>query len=248
MENYEDYSILEAVQASAADVTFSAGVVTITGLTPFVWGNVDRCRKKSYSAGVASDKSYDLDPGLSKLANTEYSLRVVIPEYSDRTYYTWSGDTAPTAAELVDAFVAKINADENGVVTATDAGDDIQLVMDTVGNGDFRVEVSRSGIIEAVAETVNTAYTAPQGTPALAASETGASGVSDAAQFTRYEIDTKLPMRTDRVNGNEVLRPVTYALYINEVDATDATALIAALDAIIAGTDTAAKYLGKPVS
>jgi len=249
MKNYEDQTILTAIAGSAADVALAAGVVSITGLVPFVWKDVVRVLKKSYSAGVLSEKTYALGD-LTMLANTRYEMVVSFRgdrSKEDRKYIVWSTDTAFTAATLVDALVAAVNADTEGDVTAVDDTNNIQLTLDALTNGDFAVRFRRGEVFEDVGETIDTAFVATQGTPTLVTEETGIA-VDSAAQYTRYEVETMIPHRTQTVNGSLVQRSVTYGIYLNEVDATDFAAFVVAMDAIIAGTATAATYLGKPTS
>jgi hypothetical protein len=250
--NYFEYVILSTVAAVAADLTFTTGLASITGQgVPIEQAQITEWRKDAYAAGTASDKSYDLSSGPTLQANTKYELKVVTPDLEgdtpkERSWFYWSGDSAPTAADLVDAFVAAINGDNEALVTAVDATASIQLTLDDVATGDFNVRFYRDDVQEIPAPTVNTPYVAPQGTPALVAEATGDANVSSTGQFTRYEVDWLRRTRHNEVNGAYVYQKVTTALFIDETDG-DAAALITAIDDVFDGTHaTVADFLGKP--
>lgn len=249
------YLILSTIAATAGDLTFDDGQWSLTGLgEAVVHRDTVEWRKDTYSAGVASDKSYNLGTGFTLAANTEYKLSVHNAKAADglvkkRWYRMFSGDTAPTAAALVDFFVAAINADPNSRVTATDATASIQLVLDDVAQGDFNTKFYQDTVEVIPTPTVNTAFTAVQGTPELVAAATGATDVSSTGQFTRYEVDHYIWTSHDMVKGNRTGRKVTTVIFLDETDSTDYAALVVAMDKIPNGTHgTQAAYNSVPLN
>ena len=245
---YFEYLILTAVLATAGDLTFSAGQLSLTGLgNPIDQPSVQEWRKDSYAAGTASVKTGNL-AGFTLEAGAKYSMEIHTPDAAvkKRLYYFWAGDSAPTAAAIVDQFVADVNADEYVGITAADAGNSITLTLDDAADGDFFVRFYKNDVNAGITPSVGTPYVAPQGTPALVAAATGASSVSDTGQFTRYEIDWLIPTTHAEVGNSKPGRLVTTAFFIDETDA-DAGALIAAIDDVLDGTHTpASDFLGRP--
>lgn len=245
-------TVLDNVQALAADITFSGGKLSVTGLgetiklTDGIAYSYD-----AYAAGTASVKEYDLT-GVSLLANSQYRLAVIVDCQVDfhgggkeanelipiREYVVWTGTVAPTADELRDLFIERINLDPDGRVTAAIGGAGIvELTLDSVEEGDFRVE-SPAGTVE----TVTTPFVEPQGTPAVVEANGGVA--NPAGQYNTYTITFGKERRQAFVNGGFVSFPEDVKIYFESTDG-DAGAFKTALDAILDGTHTpTSDYLG----
>ena len=250
---YEDYSILNTIAAAAADRTLSQGKLSVTGLGEAIpVRSIVEARKATFSAGTASDKTYDLS-GFTLEADSVYTLEVSVPgilndgshrnerpQLHTKRAYPVTLDTAPTAARLVDLLVAAVNGDGQSKVTATDGGNSIQLVLDSVAQGDFYVKFTKDNVEVAISETVNTAFAAAQGSPALLNADlNNDDDISGAGSYTRYEIEYIVNRNTQQVNGGIVGRKKRVAIFLEE-GATNYAALVTGLDAVFNGTYTPA--------
>jgi len=252
-------AVLNTIQAAAADIVFANGkfnindgtndlTVPIKLMSGLSYSNV------AYSAGVASTKTYNLN-AVTLAANSQYRLAVVIEGRIDfasgggkesndlipiREYVVWSGTTAPTASQLRDLFIARINEDAQAGVTASSGGAGIvKLVLDSVDYGDFTVEAP-SGTVE----TVTVAYVAPSGTPAIVEKLVDPTLVSQTAHYTTYTIVYNAESRNGLVSGGKVLFENTLMIFADALAANYA-AFNTEMNAVMAGTHTpVADYLG----
>lgn len=187
---YDDYVVLDTLVVSGGDIDMDRGHISIEGLGSVIPVNhILSVAEVDYALGVVSDKTYDLS-GYTYAAGDKYSLTVkqAFSNY-EKTFYYYSGDSTPTGASSVDAFVAAINADPNCPVTATDATASIQLVLDDATTGDFSVTFKRNDIVVANSEVVNTAFVKPEGTAAMVRAEVGDSSAgADAGEYQKFVV------------------------------------------------------------
>jgi hypothetical protein len=206
----------------------------------------------AYAAGTANVVDVDVT-GASLVNNGTYSLTVYAPyavnffgggqetgaTYQTRTY-TVGVDATPTAVELRDLFVARINADVNAYFSAAGvAGDIIRITADNAGFGPLTVTHTIPGTVT-VADS--TAWVSPVGTVAEV-SEYINSSLITAASYGRYVITYNKMIRHNAVTGLQVIKPVNVLFYIDSADTTGITLLTSILNGSYA---TVADYLGCP--
>jgi len=245
-------TVLDTVQAAAADITFAGGKLEVTGLgeviklTDGISSSFD-----AYAAGTPSVKEYDF-AGITLAANYQYRFAVVIDRQVDfngggkeanelipiREYVVWTGTTVPTADDIRDEFIQRINQDPQSRVTAASGGAGIlELTLDSVEEGDFRAESP-----EGTVETVTTAFVEPQGTPAVVEANGGVA--NPAGQYDTYTITFGKERRQAYVNGGFASFPEDVKIYL-ESTSGNAAAFITELDSILDGTHTpVSDYLG----
>ena len=249
-----DVAVLNSVAAAAADVSLSGNKISLTNLSKeYNLDQIYNVAYAAYAAGTPSKKDIDFT-ACTLLANSQYRVAVIVPgkiafhgggqEANQlipiREYVIYTGSVAPTASELRDLFLDRINSDLGADVSGVAvAGDILRLTLtNDLNQGDFNLEYP-SGATTAV----NTAFVAPSGTPeiveALAPGESSA-----AAQYATYTVSFYEKRRHNGVSGGLVEFPEDIKFFINTVDA-DAAALIAEIDAIFDGSHTpVADYLG----
>lgn len=248
MRYYDHYVIFDTIQATGADLDMDRGWMTINGLDFKIPVNgVRGATQDAYDAGTASDKTWDLNTGVTYAADDTFYVEITqaITGYKRRFFYYPSG--TPTAALFVDALVAAINNDDpNCPVTATDAGNSIQLVLDNVQvdgleEGDFDMQVYQNGNNLSISPTVNTAYDSPQGIPAMVRAEVGDSTAgSDSGQYTRYVFTyNEAVIGSDPADAHLIEK--TVAVYVNETAANFAGF---DLDDYLLGTKSGKTYNG----
>lgn len=245
-------TVLDAVQALAADISFSGGKLEVTGLGEIIELNdAFYSEYAAYNAGVPSIKEYDLT-GVSLLANSQYRFAVIVDGQVDfngggkeanelipiREYVIYTGTSAPTAAELVDLIVERISQDPEARVSAVNAGAGVmELTLLSVEEGDFRTE-SPAGTVE----SITTPFVAPAGTPALVTEAGGTPNPS--GQYNTYTISFYDKRRNNAVSGGLVEFPEDVKIFFESTDA-DAGDFITEMDAILGGTHTpVSDYLG----
>lgn len=245
-------TVLDTVQAAAADITFGGGKLEVTGLGEVIdLSDATDYSFDAYAAGTASIKEYDL-AGVSLVAGITYRLAVVVDGHVDfhgggkeanelipiREYVVSAGASAPTADELRDLFIQRINEDPNALVTAASGGAGVvELTLDSVDEGDFRVE-SPAGTVEAV----TTPFVAPAGTPEVVTENGG--NPNPAGAYDTYTIFYNDKRRHNGVSGGLVEYPEFVKIYLESTDG-DTAAFETAMDAILDGTHTpVSDYLG----
>jgi len=209
--------------------------------------------KAAYSAGVASEKDYDLT-GISLLANSQYRLTVAIDGRVDfssgggketnalfitREYVVSTGTSVPTADDIKDLFIERINLDQFAGVTASSGGVGIlTLVLDSVSFGDFEVEAPVGAV-----EAIIVAYVAPSGTPSIVEALAPTKS-SPTANYTTWKISYDRPFRSGAVSGSIVKQPEFVYIFADALAANYA-AFETALDDILDGSHLpVADYLG----
>lgn len=256
-KNYDKYIILDDV--AAADVVLANGKLTLTDTV--TGGSLDfkiidgiKRKKTSYTAGTANVKTIQFSGG-SFTANSTYPLTVAVPYLVNffgggketKAVYTAftktiSVDGTPTAAEAATAFAAAINADATIPVTAAVVSStQVTLTADSANGGSLEVSTSVTG----ATITDSTPWVSPAGSSDIVLSNTLPNLVLAGSKYTTYEFVVRELVPHNSVQGMNAVKKQKVVVYINEA-ATDFSASITKLDAIIGGTSTAANYLGIP--
>lgn len=249
-----DVAVLNSVAAAAGDVALAGGKLSLTGLSKeYALAQMYNVAYTAYAAGTASVKDIDFT-AVTLLANHQYRVAVRVPgkiafhgggqEANQlipiREYVVSTGTSAPTASQLRDLFLNRINEDLGADVSAASvAGDVLRLTLtNDLAEGDFFTEQP-----DGATTAVNTAFVAPAGTPEIV--ELLAPGQSSAtAEYDTYTISFYDKRRHNGVSGGLVEFPEDIKIFINTQDA-DAADLVTELDAIFDGSHTpAADYLG----
>jgi len=185
MRKFDDYTVIDAVQASGADLDMTRGYLEVTGLGESIPVNrILGVTKDSYAAGTASEKTYNLT-GLTYTAGDTYFVELTQNKTGFSQRYQYFPEGTPSAALFVDAIVAAMNADAVCPVTAVDSTGSVVLTLDDPTKGDFQLKVYRNLNIQTVAPTVGTAFVKPNGTPALMREEVGDTSVGADASTSR---------------------------------------------------------------
>lgn len=245
----------------------SGGKLTLAGNTPLVniladpliLSDATAYRKIAYAAGTAQISTIDLS-AVALLADSQYSISVEFPKLIGfnnvqvngdggraeaneltpiREYVVSTGASAPTANELRDLFIARINADAGKRVTAASGGaGTVQLTQDVLSDGAFTMTAPSGAVI-----ATGTPHVAPAGTPAVVNADFP-NQADPAGTYTTYEIDFVNFKRSNVVSGALVGYPEFIRLYV-EVGQANRAAFETALDAQLDGTHTpVSDYLG----
>jgi hypothetical protein len=257
-----DSALLLNTPVAATDVVLANGVLTVkdeSGAAALVLKASDLINfdYNAYSAGTANVVDVDLT-GVTMVVNGIYTLTVSAPNvqsffgggaesaaiFVTRTYIVSLGGTTlvpPTVAQLQAAFIARINADVNAYFSAASAaGDVVRITADAAGFGALNVVAPAGATI-----TDQTAWVSPVGT-----SDEVLQYIPNAALVTgtynRYIITYRKFLRSNIVNGLQVVRPVQAIVYLNSGDAGTA-ATVTKLTNVLSGAYTpVADYLGCP--
>jgi hypothetical protein len=260
-----DVAVLNVIQAAGADAVLSGGKLQINDgsndlLTDaIVLAFAEGYTKTAYAAGTPKVATYDFS-GVSLLANTAYRLAVVFPKrigFNDqqvidnggnqeanqliaiREYIVSTGSTSPSADDLKQLFIDRINADAGAIVTAASGGVGIlQITQDDVNDGEFTVDAPAGTV-----ENVTTPYVAPSGTPALVEA-VAPTFSSPTGEYTTWTIDVNMLRRHNAVSGGQVFYPEFIQIFADETAANFA-GFETAIDAMLDGTHTpVSDYLG----
>jgi len=218
----------------------------------------------AYAAGTANVVNVAL-ASATLAAGGVYSLTVYAPNvqnffgggketgatYQARTYtvsFAALPASAPTAAQVATALVARINADTNAYFTATVASSTtVQITADNAGFGALVITHNFTGTV-----TVSdaTAWASPVGTADEVKGYVGNDLLVTGSQYNRYEINYRKVIRHNAVTGLQVIKPVTALVYLDVADSGTATA-VTLLTSILDGSygtsyATLAKYCGCP--
>lgn len=257
-----DSALLLNTPVAATDVVLATGLLSIKDES----GSVALTIKASdlinfnydaYAAGTANIVDVDLT-GVTMVANGVYTLTIYAPYvqnffgggqesgaiYQTRTYTVSLGGTIavpPTAQDLRDAFVTRINADVNAYFSAAGvAGDIVRITADNAGFGPLNIEAPAGSTV-----TDNVAWVSPVGS-----SDEVLQYIPNAAlvsgTYNRYVITYRKFIRHNIVNGLQVAKPVQAIVYLKSTDAGTA-ATVTKLTSILNGSyATVADYLGCP--
>lgn len=207
----------------------------------------------AYAAGTAHVVDVDFT-GATILASNLYSLTVDVPNvenffgggqetgavYTTRTY-TVSTDATPTAAELSDAFKARIDADINACFSAASAAGVLTITAASAEGGEMVISTTAAGAT--VADSV--AYVAPVGTLAEVQAETGDTDLAGTT-YNRYVIEYREYLRNANVKGLQAVKPAKLVYYLDSADAGTAATVTAITDILDGTHATVANYLGAP--
>jgi hypothetical protein len=250
-------TVLNTIQATAADVDLATGIITMTGLQDLPMKDLRNYTKRAYTAGVASVKTVNVGAGVSLVAGAEYTLEVrALGTGRVRKYYVFAeADTALTANQLAAALNTQIGLElaQNRIVTSSVSTSTLTLTLSDLADGDFDIALTERSAPQNPTLTTTTAYVAPAGTSTLVQQATGfatgtANGqVTGGAEYTTYEILMHEPKNHNEVQGANVGFNRRVLIALNE-NATNFAALETALDAILEGTATAADYNGIPTA
>jgi len=258
-----DSALLLNTPVAATDVVLANGVLTVkdeSGANALVLKASDLINfdYNAYAAGTANVVDVDLT-GVTMLVNGVYTLTIYAPYvqnffgggqesgaiYQTRTYTVSLGGTIsvpPTAQDLRDAFVARINADVNAYFSAAGvAGDIVRITADAAGFGPLTVEAPALATV-----TDNVAWVSPVGTSDEVIQYIPNAALVTGNTYNRYVITYRKFIRHNIVNGLQVAKPVQAIVYLKSTDAgTGAT--VTKLTSILNGSwATVADYLGCP--
>lgn len=253
-----DSALLLNTPVAATDVVLANGVLTVkdeSGANALVIKASDLINfdYNAYAAGTANVVDVDLT-AVTIVNNGVYSLTVYAPYvqnffgggqesgaiYQTRTY-TVSLDATATTQELLDAFLARINADVNAYFSASDiGGNTLQIACNNAGFGPLTINAPAGAVVSDF-----TAWVAPVGT-----TNEVLQYIPDAALVTgtynRYVITYRKFIRHNIVNGLQVAKPVQAIVYLNSANGGTA-ATVTKLTSILDGSwATVADYLGCP--
>lgn len=260
-----DVVVLNTIQAAAADVVLASGKLQLNDGANDLLSEALRLTdgikvvKTAYAAGTAQISTIDVS-AVALLANSQYRISVEFSrligfntvqviadggraESNDlvpiREYVVTSGASAPTANELRDLFIARINGDAGKRVTAASGGaGTVQLTQDVLADGAFTMTAPSGAAI-----ATGTPYVAPAGTPAIVEAVAPTKS-SPTANYTTWTVDFRDFRRSNVVSGGSIFFPEFVSVYADSLAANYA-AFATELDAVFAGTHTpASDYLG----
>jgi len=161
-------------------------------------------------------------------------------EARNRAYTVSSGTAAPTADELRDLFIERINLDANRKVDADSGGAGlVRLTLIDVVIGDFNVPESPAGTVEVIV----TPFVAAAGTPALV-ELLAPNQTSVTATYKEYELSYRKFARNNAISG-AFTHQLERVLIFADTGAANFAAFDTEMLAIMAGTHTpVADYLG----
>lgn len=207
----------------------------------------------AYTAGVANIEEIDLSL-VTIVNNGVYALTISAPYvinffgggqetgavYQARTY-TVSLDATATTQELLDAFLARINADTFAYFTAADLGGNIlEITANAPGYGPLNIVAPTGAVV-----STSVAWVEPVGSVNEVLQY-----VPDASLVTgtynRFIITYRKLIRHNIVNGLQVVKPVKVLVYTNVAGAGTATFDAKTIDRLEGSYIPVADYLGCP--
>ena len=218
----------------------------------------------AYAAGTANVVNVAL-ASATLAAGGAYSLTVYAPNvqnffgggqetgatYQARTYtvsFAASPASAPTAAQVATALVARINADANAYFTAAVVSTStVQITADSASAGALIVTHNITGTV-----TISdaTAWVSPVGSANEVLGYVANDLLVTGSQYNRYEINYRKVIRHNAVTGLQVIKPVTALVYLDVAGSGTAnvvTRLTGLLNGSYATTaGICATYLGCP--
>lgn len=227
----KDYSILALPVAT--DVTVADKKASISGLAEAIdLGLLRSYSKTAYAAGTASAKTLTLATA-TLTASTIIVLRV--SQGTEERVYKHVGASGEDQDAIVLALLARIAADGDAIVednTSAAAALKLSLKASALTGGDFTLELEGFS----ATPTVDTAYVAPKGTPALVRAELAPNDVSDvddAANYDTYLFVYDKLERDNNVGGQRVAKERKVAVYADSLAAASAE-FESKLDAVFA--------------
>jgi hypothetical protein len=261
-----DQVVVLATPAASTDTVLATGLLSVKDEA----GNVALKIKASdlvsfkydaYAAGTANVVNVAL-ASATLAAGSAYSLTVYAPNvqnffgggkesgaiYQTRTYVVsfagGTGVSAPTAAQVAAAFVARINADTNAYFSAAVVS--TSTVQITADNAGFGALVVTHDVPGTVTITDATAWVSPVGTTTEVLGYVNNPALVPGAGYNRYQIRYRKVIRHNAVTGLQVIKPVTAIVYIDK-DFAGTAATVTKLTSILNGSyATVADFLGCP--
>lgn len=234
-------SVLNTVQAAAADVSFAAGEITITGLPPFRYKDVvgyvstaaavgtlqiDTITFTAFTPVIGQAYKIKLRPNLIRIGVAE------IPIGQTEVYITVA--TTVTANDLSQQFADAITNNTQSKVTAVNAAGVI-----TVTQKDFTIDgFSVPEVPGLVVVATTTPFVKPAGSQTEVEGAVDSSVSVDATTFQKYEIELHRRKEFDSA-GDVSAQRLLAIVYVDDTDGNFA-ALDTELDAVFDGTHTPA--------
>lgn len=246
----------------AADTVLADGVLTVKDEAGDVAlkvkiSDIVSFSYNAYAAGTANVVNVAMATA-TLAAGASYSLTVYAPYvqnffgggqetgavYQARTYtvsFAASPAPAPTATQLRDAFLTRINEDPAAYFAASASGaSTLVITADSAFAG--ALVVNTSFLNDAVAVTDATPWVAPVGSIGEVSQYINETLLTSAS-YSRFIIRHRKFIRHNAVTGNEVVKPSVALVYIDSAEA----AAITLLTNILNGAYTpVADYLGAP--
>ena len=253
-EQFKYIGILNDNPSVTADAVLANGEFTVvdTGLTGRPWGgavswvDVTGSQILSASAGAFLVRQFTTN-AVVPTANTAYQVNIVPDPASSKNNVSFTfrtGAVAPAIATLITAIAAQITADSNGDYTASNVGNDLRI-QGNLGSVTTEVYGFSMYMNISVAQTVVTALSQPQGTPAIIARDSGLPlSIITAATYNTYLVDftekVQLPSGTFEVINNKAV------VYVNDAGDAGAGTFNDGFTTIFTGAGIAADYLARP--
>ena len=265
-----DQVVVLNTPTAASDVVLATGALKVRDEAGNVALNIKASDLISFkydatSAGTANVVNVAL-ASAALAAGGIYSLTVYAPNvqnffgggkesgaiYQTRTYVVSFASTvggvpatAPTAAQVAAAFVARINADTNAYFSAAVVSTStVQITADNAGFGALIVTTDVPGTVTI---TDATAWVSPVGTSSEVLGYVNNATLVVSNTYNRYQIRYRKVIRHNAVTGLQVIKPVTVLVYLDNANGGTATT-VTKLTSVLNGSYTpVADYLGCPV-
>ena len=253
LKNYSLIGLLNTNPSVAADFVLANGELTVTDSTVTVgslsWGGsikwVDVVGNDviASSVGAFSVKQFTTS-GVTPTVSTQYTVRL-FPDptsgFNPSTYIYNTGTVAPSIATLITAIAAQITADSQGTYTASNVGNNLRI-QGNLGVLNQEVYDFNMTISIAVAQTVVTPLSQPEGTPAIINANTGIPLANlTAATYNTYEVSY-----TEKVENAAGTFEVVNRTAVVYVDDTADVLFAGAWTTGFSGAGVAADYLARP--
>lgn len=253
LKNYSLVGLLNTNPSVAADLVLANGELTVVDSTvtagSLAWGGsikwvdvVDNAVIAS-SVGAFAVKQFTTS-GVTPTVSTQYTVRIYPDPASGinpSTFIYNTGAVAPSIATLITAIAAQITADSQGTYTATNVGNNLRI-QGNLGTLNQEVYDFNMTISLAVAQTVVTPLSQPEGSPSIINSNTGIPLANlTAASYNTYEV-----LYTEKVENAAGTFEVVNKTAVVYVDDTADVLFAGAWTTAFAGAGTTADYLARP--
>lgn len=257
--NISQIAVLDSY--SATPVTLAGGKMTVPNPTtgkgwgaPLITALGVEYTKTAYAAGTAFAKTFTFPA--TPTPSTPYTITMFFPNavafptggqeenalFKVETYTVYTAASGETGTTLAQKFEDRIDANAYSRMTAANVGAVLTVTQKAaslaIGDGD---SVNSTANADVTLGTT-TPYVAPSGTATIVNQIAGDNSAT-ASQYTTYDILCYNPTTNPIVNGQYALAKTRFVIFINDAEA-DYAAAETLIDAILAGTHTAALYLG----
>lgn len=253
LKNYSLVGLLNTNPSVAADFVLANGELTVVDSTvtagSLAWGGsikwVDIVDQTviAASAGAFAVKQFTTS-GVTPTVSTQYIVRIYPDPASGinpSTFIFNTGTVAPSIATLITAIAAQITADSQGTYTASNVGNNLRI-QGNLGTLNQEVYDFNMTINLAVAQTVVTPLSQPEGSPSIINANTGIPLANlTAASYNTYEV-----LYTEKVENAAGTFEVVNKTAVVYVDATADVLFAGAWTTGFAGGATTADYLARP--